>query len=732
MSSVRDLFVEIGMEIDDDPLDELDELINEVKRSLGGFDSSGLDEIERRASEVAEEFEDLSRELRQADRGVNDLDNNTLNRLNSELAEASILANILEDEIEDITTDIMKASVATLLMGNAFMMAGMNGVMMGLGVSSAIGGIIAILAPLLVLVGGLGASFLAAGIGIAAFGAVAMSALGPVIEGADNLTASQQAARNELEKFQDFWKGFVQQFEAPVFDIFGKGLSLVQNILTGLAPTIDAVAGVIGELMNEMNNSVVGGGLKDFFTWLETHAAGAIYNFAHIFGNVFSGIFKMLGAFSPIGASIEEGLLSMTASFSEWAGNLSSSNGFQQFIDYAVENGPKLMDIFGSVFSVIGSVVTALAPLGSVVLSGLQLLTGFIASNVAPLFVEFSGWITQLAGTFIDQLMPAIMPLAEQLMPLLSEAFSTLMSALGPLAQELFPVLAEYFGNLMSLGQALVETFIAIFPTIQDIVMTVVPIVVEVFTSLYDIISSLIQNVVIPLLPMIATVISEVWSVVKPILDPLKSLLSTIGDTIVVLINEVVAPMIPKIGDFISNMWSIVKPILEAIVRAFGNVTGAIEIVVGAVKDLVSAFANVKVPDWMSSVGGKIKGAASAVGNFFNGSHATGLGRVPFDGYAAELHKDEAVLTADQSNALRDIGVLKGDGSSPQLDLSGNDSGSYKTTYSTNTNSNKVSASVSITVQGTDNPQETARSVKEELEDFFADLMSVMPTPREG
>lgn len=36
-----------------------------------------------------------------------------------------------------------------------------------------------------------------------------------------------------------------------------------------------------------------------------------------------------------------------------------------------------------------------------------------------------------------------------------------------------------------------------------------------------------------------------------------------------------------------------------------------------------------------------------------NGSHANGLGRVPFDGYIAELHKDESVLTAGQSRSLR-------------------------------------------------------------------------------
>ncbi|MGE8080512.1 hypothetical protein [Peribacillus loiseleuriae] len=40
-------------------------------------------------------------------------------------------------------------------------------------------------------------------------------------------------------------------------------------------------------------------------------------------------------------------------------------------------------------------------------------------------------------------------------------------------------------------------------------------------------------------------------------------------------------------------------------------------------------------------------------------SHATGLERVPFDNYKANLHEDESVLTAKQSNALRNEGILK-------------------------------------------------------------------------
>ncbi|GLY11422.1 hypothetical protein Bbad01_26380 [Bacillus badius] len=54
--------------------------------------------------------------------------------------------------------------------------------------------------------------------------------------------------------------------------------------------------------------------------------------------------------------------------------------------------------------------------------------------------------------------------------------------------------------------------------------------------------------------------------------------------------------------------------------------------------------------------------------------HSTGLEKVPFDGYKAELHKNESVLTAQQSDMLRKMGVLRSNGKRPVLDTSAFDS----------------------------------------------------------
>lgn len=94
-----------------------------------------------------------------------------------------------------------------------------------------------------------------------------------------------------------------------------------------------------------------------------------------------------------------------------------------------------------------------------------------------------------------------------------------------------------------------------------------------------------------------------------------------------------------------------------------------------------------------------------------DGSHATGLANVPFDGYRAELHKGESVLTANQSTALRSAGILKdsGDGT-PSINMQ-----TGQPQQATSGGDNVV---ININITG-GNPDNNARSVRAEIENYF-------------
>lgn len=120
-----------------------------------------------------------------------------------------------------------------------------------------------------------------------------------------------------------------------------------------------------------------------------------------------------------------------------------------------------------------------------------------------------------------------------------------------------------------------------------------------------------------------------------------------------------------------------------------------------------TAISNFKVPEWMSKVGGAISSGISKVKSWAGaeGSHATGLASVPRDGYRAELHAQESVLTANQSNALRSAGILSANSDgTPNVDLSS--VATPVATVSTSVSGNgsagipAISVSIPITVQG--------------------------------
>lgn len=688
MSTLRDLT--IGIDFSE---------IN-IKELLQIEDS--LDNIEDQFADMDEYTNDASRDFREfgnnADDALNQVRRDThmasdaMDEFGDETQAAGIQASNsidnVEDEVEELTGALMMMNMmaATSMQNMNGGFNRMNSGVLGLRNRVAIFGTVLVAAlsagvaaagPLTAAVGSIASSLTVAGIGAGAFGAVAVGALTRVFEASqevekiqekiadadtwkeqqeaqkeltklyDGMSEAQRGALTELQEFKGFWTDFVTQFEQPVFDLFASTLEFIQGMLERLAPTIKTMADVFNDLMDELNTDLkYDDDFREFFEWLEGNAARSMENFANIAGNVLGGFFNLMEAFTPISEDVENGLLDMTERFEEWSDNLESNKGFQNFIEYAKENGPILLATLGEIVELGENIVKSLAPIGTEILEGIRDFTGAINDN----------W------------------------PAVEDTVWALSAAVGSFA--------AIMGGLKVIG--FVNALMIAFQT-QTVAATL---------SAWGFNAALWANPITWVVAGVAALIGIIVLLVRN-WDAVSEALLGVWETVKTAWGN--------IWDSTKEVWYKVRTVvtdeINGIIGKINDMIETINKVPGVNVPIVPKVEKPKMPESMAQDAGLSPMA-------FNGSHANGLANVPFDNYAANLHKDEAVLTANQNKALQESGILSRRGDRPQTNIT---KGSHYTT-----NQTTFAPSINVEVSGNDNPDSVAKKAAKAARDEMA------------
>lgn len=353
---------------------------------------------------------------------------------------------------------------------------------------------------------------------------------------------------------------------------------------------------------------------------------------------------------------------------------------------------PRIKEIVPTLIDGLSEIVTQLAPYVSSVImeleptieEGLQALFGGL-SSVAN---ELQPIVADVFSFFGDAIISGLTSAIE------SSDFSFLLDIFN-----LVKTAIENIANIIdSFKNNVNAAWDAISAKIQEVVTFVQPYVEAAMQVIGQVVTQVITDLT-PVIQSIGEAFSAAWSLVQTVWAWASAYFQAIFQAIVVIFT----PFAPIISGFFKAAWELVKAAWDIATSFFKNIFDIIANIFSAIDgvlsgDFQSAWESIQgifegVFDFFSTVGQNvvegIKGGIAAVwgglvsfvqglwdgiksifvidasdvkNNTGSNSHrAGGLDYVPYNGYAADLHRGEMVLTAREAEKYRNGGKTGGD-----------------------------------------------------------------------
>jgi phage-related protein len=374
----------------------------------------------------------------------------------------------------------------------------------------------------------MGASYALAGAGIASFTAVAKANLGDMFEKMKKMSDLQSKidmtkdlkARNKLlqqqkaildsmdkperrayeasQKLKQVWTGITDPLKSQTVNIYTKALSALSTVLTMLKPTFQGATQAVDNLVDSLNKALKTSDAINFFKTLGETVGPSLETMTKAGMNFMLGLMNLFTAFVPLGMKMQNGFLGMSQAFLKWTETASKSTAFQNFINYVMTNGPKLLQIIGNLslgiigmFSAFGSTsadmmtslvnmtnsfktwgqtlgqneqfqqfiayVKANAPAVIALIGNVVQIIGSLAVGFAPVgaaVLKFLVPFTQMVGSFL-QAHPAVASFIAVIVTVLG-----LLIAIAPQVIALTTLFTGFGGTIVKVGGMIISAFL--------------------------------------------------------------------------------------------------------------------------------------------------------------------------------------------------------------------------------------------------------------------------------
>lgn len=351
---------------------------------------------------------------------------------------------------------------------------------------------------------------------------------------------------------------------------------------------------------------------------------------------------------SLLGVEFGEILLPYIIQFVEWLTNM-----MQRFAAMP-ESAQQVIVVIGLLVAAIGPLLLLLGNLSKAFLSIHQLvgLIGPLISALGPIFTALTGpigiAIAAIAGMFIAY---------QTNLFGIRDLVNSVLSFITSLWESNFLNIQDYFALFWNNITTILNAAIAIFKEIVSVFMAVLTGdwqaawdgIKNIFSIIWDTIVQLLKNFIESIIIFITNTGPRMLQAAKDLFNKAKDGFTEVWNQIIEWFSQVVNDPVGTVlgigqamfdaGKNIFNMlWDGMKSIWESIT---GWIDDSVEWLLDKVK-----FWEDKADD-VKKAKRKVEEADDDDGP--DGSHRNGLDYVPYDGYRAELHKGERVLTAEEN-----------------------------------------------------------------------------------
>lgn len=281
---------------------------------------------------------------------------------------------------------------------------------------------------------------------------------------------------------------------------------------------------------------------------------------------------------------------------------------------------------------------------------------GTLIDNFVESVTTAAGNIAPRIGIALDgvaKLIKEIVPVAMQYIPqIITEFLPTIAGAAVGIVTSIGTAIFDNIDQILEFGQQMLDSLLeGITSNVGNISGPVTEIITKFGNFILENLPEIIMagiNILIALVQGIVDSIPELaTAATKAIIELAAYLISAENiDKIISLGADLINALSEGIENFVEELVSVGEDIIESIKSGISS----------AWDGLVSWFNGI----WDSLFGDRSVNVKANVST--NGSHAGGLAYVPFDGYIAELHKGERVLTAREADEYRKNGVQGGTG----------------------------------------------------------------------